>query len=163
MLVDESSVLKFPPSCTQRLCLSARQSFPSLLLFFQNWCLFYVTLRFISCFLIICSPPFHSLWRMQMLCNTFVHLYFISLSQMHTFLVFIFCWACFVQHYFYISMQNMLVGVYLKLQLFKHSKWSLWEGKGVQIMQTKVTDDDLYVAHLQRKVCWMGLCPQNCV
>lgn len=142
------SVKKFPPCCTQRLCLSARQSFSSLLLFFQNQHFFSVILCFISCFLIICSPPFRSLWHMQMLQNAFMHSYFISLSRMHTFLVFIFCWASSVWHFFYILMQNMLVGVYLKLQLFKHSKWSLWEGRGVQGMQTKVTDNDLYVAHL---------------
>lgn len=116
--------------------------------FFPECALFSVTLCFISCFLIICSPPFPSLWHMQMLRNTFMHSYFISLSQMHSFLGFIFCWACFVWHSFYISMQNILKGVYLKLQLFKHSKWSLWEGRGVQGMQTKVTDDDLHVAHL---------------
>lgn len=42
----------------------------------------------------------------------------------------------------------MLKGVYLKLLLFKHSKWSLWEGRGVQGMQRKATDDDLYVADM---------------
>lgn len=42
----------------------------------------------------------------------------------------------------------MLNGVYLKLQLFKHSKWSLWEVGGVQGMQTKAADNDLYLAHL---------------
>lgn len=76
-------------------------------------------------------------------------------SCSRTLLVFLRCilfWFLFfaglVWHSFHILMQNMLKGVYLKLQLFKHSKWSLWEGRGVKGMQTKATDDDLYVAHL---------------
>lgn len=42
----------------------------------------------------------------------------------------------------------MLNGVYLKLQLFKHSKQPLWEVRGVQGMRTKAADDNLYLAHL---------------
>jgi len=68
--------------------------------------------------------------------------------HMHTFLVHFHCWACFLWHSLYILIQNVLNSVYLKLQLFKHSKWSLWEVGGVQGMRLRAANDDLFLARL---------------
>lgn len=114
--------------------------------FLPKQVLFSVTLCLL--YFLVFSPPFHSLWHMQMLQNALIHSYFISLSHTHTFLVHFFCWACSAWHSFYILIQNVLNGVYLKLQLFKHPKWSLWEVGGMQGMRMKAADDDFYLAHL---------------
>lgn len=153
--MDESSVLKNSPHVVHRGFAYLQENIFPPCFFFSQTSAFFLSLCVSSLVFSSCSPSFHSLWHMQMFQNTFMHSYFISLSQMHTFLVFIFYWACFVWHSLCILMQNMLKGVYLKLQLFKHSKWSLWEGRGVQGMQTEATDDDFYVAHLplSTKLC----------
>lgn len=149
MLVDKSSVLKNSPHVVHRGFAYLQDNLFLLCCFFSWTGAFFLSLCVSS--LVFSSsahlpsapsdtckcPRIHSCTRTLLV-----------FSHMHTFLACIFCWACSVWHSFYILMQNMLKGVYLKLQLFKHSKWSLWEGRGVQGMQTKATDDDLYVAHL---------------
>lgn len=148
MLVGKSSAFKNSPHVVHRVfCLSARQSFPCLLL--SSWtaasfCHFVSYLVFSH----LLSPPFHSLRHMQMLQNMIMHSYFISLSHTHIFLVHFLCWACSVWLSFYILIQNMLNSVYLKLQLFKHCKQSLWEAGGEQGMRLKAAGDGLCLAHL---------------
>lgn len=153
MLVGKSSVFKnSPPTMLYTESLLICKTVFSVPAFFPNWCFFLslcVSSHIFSSSAHLISTPSdtHKCSRIHSCTHTLLVLICILIWFFFLFFFF-FCWACFVWHSFYILIQNMLNSVYLKLQLFKHSTWSLWEVGGVQGMPMKVADDDLYLAHL---------------